>query len=116
MGDNLTPLEMPASSCPVPHSTVLRRKDPRLNFLLREGKRRLADRLGKDGVRRRRRRSWVFAHSAALLSRDCQGELVELCDRQFAEASNDLGDEAYDHPRRRQSPAPIRLSGLPGGD
>ena len=101
MGDDLTPPEMLTSPIPVPHSTVLRRKNHRLSFLLREGRRRLADRLGKDGVRRRRRRRWIFAYSAALLSRDCQGELVELCDRQVAEASNDLSEEAYEHQRAR---------------
>ena len=101
MGDDLTPPEMLTSPIPVPHSTVLRRKDPRLSFLLREGRRRLADRLGKDGVSRRRRRRWILACSAALLSRRCQGQLVELRDRQVAEASNDLSDGAYEHQRAR---------------
>ena len=97
MGDDLTPPEMLTSPIPVPHSPVLRREDPRFNLLLRVGRRRLADRLGKDGVRRRRWRRGIFAYPAALLSRHCQGELVELRDRQVAEANNDLSDGAYEH-------------------
>ena len=101
MGDDLTPPEMLTSPIPVPHSTVPRREDPRFNLLLRVGRRRLADRLGKDGVSRKRRRRWILAFSAALLSRHCQGELVELRDRQVAEASNYLNDGAYEHQRAR---------------
>ena len=99
MGDDLTAPYVLTSPIPVPHVTaaVERRQD----FWLRGARRRFSDRFGKDGVRRRRRRRrWILAYSAALLSRDCQGELVELCARQIAKASGDLGDEVKDHPRQ----------------